>query len=421
VCGVFIGRIFTILDDMTPNAVELMTPRILVVDDERQIQASLRLRLGHDYELTCCSSAREALARLQRERFDLCFADIHMPHMNGLSFIETARELDPELGYVILSAFDTDENLRRAIPLQVYDFLSKPFPDRGGFEARIPEWIETTRRRRRDRALAGDASVIAGDRDAARLERDVEVVASETARDALLQTANLLTTIHAHLVAATGVLAQRAKGDPASAHLLRGLDEARKTADAAVTVAEGFFDSAYGSRDSSPALVDSGLRHAIGIAKRMGQVEHATKSVDLAGFDDRLPINGLSGIQFLLMMVPAIGAALTAAPSGSTVRIEAGGLSRLDYISRDPTLKAYLWINRRHAIHSQSGQIVSLAAAGPALTRAQAEAWLKGDYPPFAHITARGLIHGIQKCRGVLGFAVAPEYPEFRLALVLPN
>ena len=134
---------------MATDTVELMTPRILIVDDERQIHASLRLRLGRDYELVCCFNAREALARLQQERFELCIADIHMPQMDGLTFIETAQKTDPALGYVVLSAFDSDENLRRTIPLQVYDFLSKPLPDRAGFEARIPAWIDATRRRRR--------------------------------------------------------------------------------------------------------------------------------------------------------------------------------------------------------------------------------------------------------------------------------
>jgi CheY-like chemotaxis protein len=406
---------------MNPNPVELMTPRILVVDDERQIHASLRLRVGSTYELVCCFSGREALARLREERFDLCFADIHMPQMNGLTFIETAQKSDPELGFVVLSAFDSDVNLRRAIPLQVYDFLSKPLPDRSGFEARIPEWIETTRRRRKERVLAVEAGTIASDRDAARLERDVEVVASETARDALLQTANLLTTIHAHLVTATGSLAQRAKSDSAATHLLRGLEEARKTADAAVTVAEGFFDSAYGSRESCPALVDSGLRHAIDIARRMGRNDRTSKSVDLSGFDDRVPITGLSGIEFLLMMVPVIGAALAVASNGSTVRVEAAGLGRLDSTIRDPALRGFFWINRRHAVLSQPGQVVSVTAAGTALTRAQAEAWLNGEYPAFSHITARGLVRGIQKCRGLLGFAVSPESAEFRLILVLPN
>src|SRR5690606_19444372 len=121
---------------MSCNPAELITPRILIVDDERQIHASLRLRLGKENDLICCYSASEALEKIANERFDLCFADIHMPHVNGLAFIEAAQKVDPALGFVVLSAFDSEDNLRRAIPLQVLDFLSKPLPDRTGFEAR---------------------------------------------------------------------------------------------------------------------------------------------------------------------------------------------------------------------------------------------------------------------------------------------
>ncbi|MDZ4820438.1 MAG: response regulator, partial [Planctomycetota bacterium] len=129
---------------MSSTPADPLMPSILIVDDERQIHASLRLRLGRNCDLVYCLDAREALEKIQHSKFDLCFADIHMPHMDGFAFIEAARERDPALGYVLLSAFDTDENLRRTIPLQVYDFISKPLPERQGFESKIQEWVDRT-------------------------------------------------------------------------------------------------------------------------------------------------------------------------------------------------------------------------------------------------------------------------------------
>src|SRR5688500_4531814 len=177
---------------MSSDPLEMLPARILVVDDEHQIHASIRLRLGRDHEIAFCYSGHEALAKLTAQRFDLCFADIHMPDMDGLRFIDAARGLDPQRGYVVLSAFDTEDNLRRTIPLQVYDFIPKPLPDRAEFESRIEGWVSTTRMRRREHELAQHADTLAGERDSARMERDVELVASESARDALLQTAGLL-------------------------------------------------------------------------------------------------------------------------------------------------------------------------------------------------------------------------------------
>ena len=139
---------------MSINPLDLMPPRILVVDDETQIHASMRLRLADENELVFSSSGSDALCKIAQQRFDLCFADIHMPEMDGLSFIDKARTVDPCLGYVVLSAFDTDDNLRRTIPLQVYEFITKPLPERRDFEARISNWVEATRKRRRERQLA---------------------------------------------------------------------------------------------------------------------------------------------------------------------------------------------------------------------------------------------------------------------------
>ncbi|WP_158277300.1 response regulator [Opitutus sp. ER46] len=396
-------------------------PRILVVDDERQIHASLRLRIGSDYDLAFCFSAREALDRIERERFDLCIADIHMPEMDGLTFVEEAQKTDPELGFIFLSAFDTDENLRRAIPLQVFDFIGKPLPDRDGFEDRIPGWIEQTRNRRHQRALAQHSKEMVQDLQSAQLEREVELVASESARDALLQTAGLLTTIHAHLLSSSTLLNQRAKSDPSLGHLLRSLEEARKTADAAILVTESFFDSAYGNRDTSPAVVNPGLRHAINIATRMSHAEEMHKTVDVTPASDEVIVREISGIDFLLMMVPAIGLALYTTAPETTVRVTTEHVARLENASRDSRYRQHLWINRRNALTSHAGVTITVTCGAAPLNRAVAEAWLKGASTPLPAITARGLVLGMQKAKGLLGIAVESSGEVFQLVLVLPT
>jgi antitoxin (DNA-binding transcriptional repressor) of toxin-antitoxin stability system len=340
--------------------------------------------------------------------------------MDGLAFIAAAAPLDPALGFVVLSAFDTDENLRRAIPLQVCEFLAKPLPDRAGFEARLPAWVARTRERRRELALARHAGGIARDLQAAQLEREVELVAAESARDALLQTANLLTTLHAHFVAACTALAARARTDPGLAPLLRQLEVGRRTAEAAATVAGGFFDSAYASRDTSPALLDPGLAHAIGIASRMTQAEAANKSVDCAAPDARLPVRGLSGVDFLLLMVPVIAVALLRAGAHTTVGVRGEPLARLDAVRKDPRCRDFLWANRRSALGSHAAVAVFVTAAAPSFTRAEAEAWLAGADAALALATPRGLVAGLQKCHGLLGLSLAPHAERFRLVVALP-
>lgn len=405
---------------MSRAPLDLTPPRILVVDDERQIHASLRLRLGQDYDLVFCYSAREALDKLSGNRFDLCLADIHMPKMDGLSFIDAARKVDPELGYVVISAFDTDDNLRRVIPLQVYDFISKPLPPKQGFESRIPDWIEKTRQRRREVELALHAGTMATDLDSAELERDVELVASESARAALRQTANLLTTVHAHLVSAKTILGQKARVEPGSSLFQRNVEEACRTAEAAMAVAEGFFDSAYGLRESSPAMVNEGVRDATGIVLKTFRASNSNKAVDFKPLDSRLSIRGLTGVNFLLMIVPALGAALSLAAANTTVGIGGEHINRLDAVVKDPRLRSYVWVNRRHALSGQPGVALAITLNSNPLTRPELEAWLKGEYAPLEAFSARGLIAGIQRCQGIVGFSVPPQSAQFRIILALP-
>lgn len=405
---------------MTPHAADLLPPRIAILDDENQIHASIRLRLGADCELVSFHDAPGALAAVGAGKFDLCLVDIHLPGMDGLAFIDAATKLDPALGFVVLSAFDTDENLRRAIPLQVREFIAKPLPDRAGFEAHLPAWVARTRERRRELALARHAGGISRDLQAAQLEREVELVAAGSARDALLETSNLLTTVHAHLVAACAALAPRAKTDASLGALLRNLEIGRKTAEAAATVAGGFFDSAYACRDTSPALVDPGLAHAVAIARRITHAEEASKSVDFAPMEASLPVRGLSGIDFLLMMVPLIAVALQRAQAGTTVGIRSESLARLDAAPKDPRRRDFLWANRRHALGSQAAVALTVTVSAPAFARAEAEAWLAGEASTSASATPRGLIAGLQKCHGLLGFALASHEEKFRAVVVLP-
>lgn len=399
---------------------DALPPRILVVDDERQIHSSLRLRLSERYRLTCHQSPQEALAAVRRQQFDLCIVDIKMPQMSGLEFIEAARDLDAALGYVILSGHDSEENLRRAIPLQVFDFLAKPLPSRAAFEGRIPEWITRTRLRRREMAIAQSSDSLVRDLETARVEREVEFTASAHAREALLQTANLLTTTNALLLNADRAINALPRADIRLAAITRSINEARKHAETAATVTEGFFATAFANRESSPAVLNAGLQQAVAIATQLAGSEPRKQRVDCALLGRSTTLAHLNGIDLLLMVIPALLQSLQVAADGTTVQLRCEEFSRLDAVLQDPQFRGWLWANRRNATTSAPAVAIHIRANAPALTEETADTWLRDTPQPGLRLSSRGVLQGVQKAKGLLGISTKPNADRFAITLGLP-
>jgi hypothetical protein len=121
------------------------------------------------------------------------------------------------------------------------------------------------------------------------------------------------------------------------------------------------------------------------------------------------------------MILPAISAVLSLSASNTTIAIRGEHFGRLDAMLKLPKLRTHFWINRRNALTSHPAWLIVISSTCPPLTRTQAEQWLKGEFPPLKGITPRGLIEGIQKCQGMLGFSVSPQEQDLRICLALPS
>lgn len=405
---------------MQPRDSDESSPSLLIVDDERQIHSAIRLRLGEKYQVVSASTPQEGLSRVAEHAFDLCIVDIQMPGMNGLKFVEAARALDPALNYVIFSGFDTDENLRQAIPLHVCEFIQKPLPDRQRFEKFLPEWIQRTRQRRKELSLAKEGMQVIRDLEFARIERDVESTASESAREALFQSATSLTTIHALLLSAIHTLDPFGKSDAQLCRGLRDLHEAYQRTIKIAALTDHYFNSAYADRNTSPASVDQCTKHAIMIASRIGDADGRQQVVDYAGPQRETSLPGLSGLDFLTLLVPLLVQSLAVAPNQSTVRVRYEPLRRLDEATRAPRGENFVWVNRRNALLSSPGLLLSILAHGEPPSESEASAWLRGQPGKNLRTAARGLINGVQKCQGTAAIAVRPEAISFEIRLAVP-
>jgi len=102
--------------------------RILIVDDERNMRRVLAANLAQDgHVLTEAGGVAEARACLAANRFDAVITDQKMPDGQGLEVLSTARELDPALSVVLLTAFATIELAVESMRQGAFDFITKPF------------------------------------------------------------------------------------------------------------------------------------------------------------------------------------------------------------------------------------------------------------------------------------------------------
>ena len=107
---------------------ELYMPKILVVDDEQSIREMLEIYLDREgYAVSCACDGLDALARCEREPFDVIIADIKMPRMDGITLLHRVRDFSPETIFIMVTAFASFETARESMHEDAYDYITKPF------------------------------------------------------------------------------------------------------------------------------------------------------------------------------------------------------------------------------------------------------------------------------------------------------
>lgn len=101
---------------------------ILIVDDEKNMRRILSTILqGEGHVVVEAAGVKEAIELVSTAQFDLIFTDQKMPDGDGLSVIAAARDADPSLPVVMLTAFATVDLAVEAMRQGAFDFITKPF------------------------------------------------------------------------------------------------------------------------------------------------------------------------------------------------------------------------------------------------------------------------------------------------------
>lgn len=100
--------------------------RILVVDDDKQLNRMLEFQLNKAGFITKTASDGEAaLEILRKEQFDLVFLDLVMPKLSGFDVLLEMRRLGIQTPVAVLSMLRQEEDVRRAKELGATEYFVK--------------------------------------------------------------------------------------------------------------------------------------------------------------------------------------------------------------------------------------------------------------------------------------------------------
>src|SRR5262249_28423686 len=106
-------------------------PRVLVVDDDRSnTEIVSRVLSAHGYAVDTASNGHAALEMVKRHPYRLAVVDYQMPGMNGVEFFRLAREIQPHLRGIFLTAYANINTVFPAIEAGVERVLAKPLNSR---------------------------------------------------------------------------------------------------------------------------------------------------------------------------------------------------------------------------------------------------------------------------------------------------
>ena len=102
-------------------------PTVLVVDDDEPIQDMFKLFLKKaGFSRLVVNSGKEALAAMQKQRFELCFLDLQLPDITGDEIYAIAKEKYPRMPIVIITGYPDSEMMNNILKHGPVTVLKKP-------------------------------------------------------------------------------------------------------------------------------------------------------------------------------------------------------------------------------------------------------------------------------------------------------
>jgi DNA-binding NarL/FixJ family response regulator len=107
------------------------TIKVLIVDDHPVVRLGLRTMLESEENISVtgmAGSGKEALAEVQKFRPDVVLMDLRMPEMEGADAIAELRRVFPDIRILVLTNYEADEYVLRALQAGALGYLLKSTP-----------------------------------------------------------------------------------------------------------------------------------------------------------------------------------------------------------------------------------------------------------------------------------------------------
>lgn len=107
---------------------ELVTPRLLITDDDADLRATMALVLTRrGFNTTVASDGQEGLEIIRQTEIHLVVLDVHMPRLTGLQMLAQLAKERPDLPCILMSGQLNDAIRAEAERRSVFSVLEKPF------------------------------------------------------------------------------------------------------------------------------------------------------------------------------------------------------------------------------------------------------------------------------------------------------
>ena len=100
---------------------------ILVIDDEESVRYSFHRFLTKEHHSVATAACYcKALAQMNRRRFDLIIADMHLPDGWGIDILNEVAQRNLTTRVIIITAYPSNEIIKKSFGIEVTDYLIKP-------------------------------------------------------------------------------------------------------------------------------------------------------------------------------------------------------------------------------------------------------------------------------------------------------